>query len=465
MTNCSRAAALLLVLALGCNLDGSSNPVDIPATETGIDVPDVQDPADLNSGDEAGDTTSELTDLGEEDVHKTCQSVLDDWQCVDQAGCPEWAACLGVGSCEEPPCWGLCDDFPGSCLPRTDTTLCEADGDCAGTTVCVGSVLFESGAVKAPGLCRSRPSEEACFDDSHCSGDRYCAGELNCTAEAYCPGPEFYGKCVDKPPAGQCWEAGDCAQGQRCAGAVLCDFGDAQCGEDVMGTCEEGPGASCVMDEDCDGNPAGGFCTGSFVCEGSDCAFGDVAGFCAGPPGFGGCWEESDCLADTQVCRAFLACPPGSLCSQSVAHVGQCGEAPATGEGVAVGLADTKVQVTVPFWITLINRGPATIYVDPCFAMLLQRWNGNEEIWIDWPTTVEHDSCVEGQPAPYLAIPPGNGMVFGGKMEEWEQATYRLETIYQVGCAQGEINPDCKSGPLKANSLEFDAVPAGPSDA
>lgn len=457
-----RTAPMALLLMVGCSIE-SADPRDIIDPDGGKETLDLPAPNEASEGvlDEPADVEDKAAPLDNDDgviaeVPKTCETVLEPWQCIGQANCPDWAACFGVGICEDPPCWGLCEPYPGTCLAGMYDALCESDDDCSGTDLCAGRILYESGKVKTPGFCRSRPSEVACYEDGHCPGDGRCAGELVGEVGAYRLGAEYFGRCVDSPPEDGCWEDGECPAGEKCAGTVLCGFPAGGCQEDTPGKCETDSWPGCFEDEDCQGNPEGGFCTGAYSCQDGGCFIDDAPGFCTGPPGFGGCWEDGDCGVGF-VCRAVLACPPGTLCHGTAAHVGQCGEAPKAGEGVEVSLAEPKVQVGVPFWITLLNQSATAIYLDPCLAMSLQRWNTDSKKWEYWPVLVMHDACDEGQPGPLLMIPPGNGMVFGGKMGEFDAGTFRLNTLYQIGCVQGVANPACKTDFLEANSLEFES--------
>jgi len=203
----------------------------------------------------------------------------------------------------------------------------------------------------------------------------------------------------------------------------------------------------------------GDLCTGAFFCDGDGCEFQDEPGFCSEAPGFKGCWEDSDCGGDF-VCRAALACPPGTLCHGNMAHAGYCGELPAAGEGIAVSPAATSIKTGSPFWITVLNSSATLVFLDPCNAMVLQRWNSDDDKWQDWLTVlVMHDSCDQGQPAPYLAIPPGDGMVFGGMMGKYDAGTFRLQTLYKIGCQQGVVNPTCNDAEaLTVNSTKFEVV-------
>ncbi|NOZ01789.1 MAG: hypothetical protein GXP54_07855 [Deltaproteobacteria bacterium] len=454
-----------LMLALACNV------AEAPPAADSVDVETMDDVAVLDAT-EAGadlpietDVPSEAVDSVQPDIPKTCESVLDDWQCIKQSGCPDWAACLGVGACQEPPCWGLCDDYPGECLPKLVKTLCESNDDCEAGDLCVGRVMNDDGSVRVPGLCRKRPFDGACWEDSHCAPGKHCAGERVQRPGVLCLGPESYGKCVDAAPAGKCWETDDCPKGQVCDGVTWCAPDEAGCGADGTGECIQDSVGGCVEDDDCQDDPAGNFCTGAYTCPKAICSIENVKGFCSGPPGFGGCWEDSDCGPE-YVCRASLTCAPGTLCAAGYAHVGQCGEPPKEGEGVAVALAATSVEIGVPFWITLLNQGPATIFVDPCSAMILQRRKGDTQNWIDWQVEVKHDSCVDPDVSTaFLAIPPGNGALFKGEMGELDAGTFRVETVYQVGCVQGVPNPTCRTNALKVDSLEFDSNPPGQSDA
>ncbi len=439
---------LAAMWGLACAVAGS------PAGETG----DKGEDADVVAQD-ASDGASREADLVlpqddglAPDVPMTCEEVLEKGQCIST--CPDWMACLGVGGCEEPPCWGLCQDYPGTCLPLTAPALCTKDDDCGDGAVCAGRVQGAGGEVGLPGLCRSRPSPDACYEDSHCPSGQRCAGAARCTIEAPCLGPEYPGRCVLPPPAGGCWDDADCPEGQRCRGAVLCLAGDKACSTDIAGACEAKTG--CLDDQDCSGSPDGPYCVGAFRCRpDAQCAFPDVAGFCAPPPGLRRCWQQDHCGGDW-VCRAALLCPLGTLCQTSGAAVrGLCGEAPAPGEGVVVVLDRATIERNVPFHVLLVNQGPVSIFLDPCYVAGVQFEEPPGSWKESWIPQAQHPAC-DPEHSPLWPLPPGSGTAVAFTVDV--PGTYRVQVPYRLGCEQGVVRNDarCATGVLAANTMVFE---------
>lgn len=382
------------------------------------------------------------------DVPKTCEGVLEKSQCVSSTGCPAWTACLGVGGCGEPPCWGLCEDYPGACLPWTLPEACHDDDGCDDGATCVGRVVNDEADTVLPGLCRRRPSADTCYEDSHCPPGRRCAGEVSCGLDTLCLGPEYPGRCVPAAAAGQCFDDADCPGGERCAGAVLGFLGDP-----VPGTCSDAGG--CFTDADCAGSADGGFCVGAFRCrQDAHCAFPDRPGFCAPAPGLRRCWQQDHC-GGAWVCRAALACPPGTLCrGMGEAHPGICGEPPAPGEGVALTLDSNQVKRNVPFRAMVVNQGPVPIYLDPCLVALVQFQDDQGQWSESWIPAAQHPAC--GGLVPLWPLPPGSGTVAAFSVDV--PGTYRVQIAYRIGCEQGVEHTEarCQSDPLSVTTLPFE---------
>ncbi len=444
---------LLVVAAvwtLACGGQGAApSGADDAAPDADVAATDAPDDASIEAGEDLPRDEGPAPD-----VPRTCEGVLGERQCASTAACAAWTACLGVGGCEEPPCWGLCEDYPGTCLPWTLPEPCDQDEDCGEGAVCAGPVLDPGGGVVLAGLCRKRPSADSCYDDRHCPPGQRCAGEVSCGLDSLCLGPEYPGRCQAPPEAGRCWEGADCPAGQRCVGVEWCAFGDADCPGDVAGTCAAASG--CFTDADCAGSPDGGFCVGAFRCrEDAQCAFPDRQGFCAPAPGLRQCWQEDHCGGDW-VCRAALPCPPGTLClGTGDAHPGLCGEPPAPAEGIALTLDTNQVQRNVPFQATVVNQGPVPIFLDPCFVALVQ-FKDDQGQWSEsWIPEARHPSCAGGGLVPLWPLPPASGTAATFSVDV--PGTYRVQVPYRLGCEQGVERTEarCESDALAATTMAF----------
>lgn len=440
--------AVAVAWLFACGTGAAPSPADDAAPDPDVAVPDASGDAPVEAGEDLlGDAEAAP------DVPKTCEEVLGKGQCASDGACAAWTACLGIGGCEEPPCWGLCEDYPGTCLPRTLPEVCDRDEDCGEDAVCVDRGA--GGEVAPVGLCRKRPSADACYDDGHCPQGQRCAGEVSCGLDAPCLGPEYPGRCHAPPEAGRCFEDSDCPAGQRCAGTAWCAFDDADCAGDEAGTCTAASG--CVTDADCAGSPDGGFCVGAFRCrEDAHCAFPDRKGFCAPAPGLRRCWQQDHCGGDW-VCRSALLCPPGTLCLVTgEAHPGVCGELPAPGEDVALTLDTNQVQLNVPFHAVVVNQGPVPIFLDPCFVAVIQ-FRDDQGDWSEsWIPEARHPACKEGGTVPLWPLPPASGTAATFSVDV--PGTYRVQVPYRVGCEQGVERTEarCKSDALAATTLPFE---------
>lgn len=391
------------------------------------------------------------------DTPATCLGGLSTGQCIAGAGCPPWMECIGIGGCEEPPCFGLCEEFPGLCLATTMPKPCDTDLVCGAEAICVGRILDAKGQVVLSGLCRKRPSDVACFEDVHCSDGQQCAGEVSCDLLRVCLGPPYPGRCVHPPPPGHCWDDGDCPQGERCVGTSWCSFGDASC-QDAPGTCKEHGG--CFSDSDCAGSADGGFCVGAFRCrEGAQCVVPDTPGFCAPAPGLRRCWQPDHCGGDW-VCRAALPCPAGSLCEAVGARLaGICGEAPAPGEGLVVALSTNQVLIGKPFRVVVLNRGAVPVFLDPCFLAVVQFEDDSSKWTESWIAPARHPACDLDIPLPLWFLPPGSGVAVEFTITV-PQTKYRILVPYQVGCEQGVVRTQarCAADALAATTMAFEVL-------
>ena len=440
------ACALGLAMAAACGgggdpaTDSRSDGADAVVTDLATEAVAAVEAAQDSAG-EASDA-SDATDAAPE----TCEGVMKDWQCLaaDPGRCGSWAACLGEGSCAEPPCWGFCERYPGVCLPDSGKA-CTSDADCGSSATCIGA------AGGLPGLCRGRPAG-ACWVDADCGGGQYCAGEVPCRPEAYCAGIAWFGKCRAVPAAGQCFEASDCAVGMRCDGEVLCGTDDTACGGDKPGTCAQGDAPGCLADADCAQSADGHQCTAAQVCpDGQTCSVADRKGFCRAAAGIGRCWEDSDCKEG--VCRDAVTCPPGSLCWSSYMHAGFCGDPMLPGEGVAIEVLGQAVK-NASYSVLVRNMGAANVYLDPCYAVFAQYKTG--ATWADvapLPYGPFVDACATGTAEGLVRLGPGDALAAGGT---WQAAgTYRLDVGYKVGCTLGVPSGKCTGASGTADSAEI----------
>lgn len=446
----SAPMTMVLTGILACAGPGSAPPGQDGDTR---DVSDLAVPDVTEEGPVGMDDGAVLDDGPAPDVPVTCEAVLTAGLCISAAGCPEWMACLGVGGCEEAPCWGLCGDYPGACLPATLPRPCDAGQDCDPDAVCAGRVLGPQGEVVLSGLCRKRPALDACYEDAHCPEGRRCAGAVTCHLGSPCLGPEYPGRCVEPPPPGPCWDDQDCGNGRHCVGTVWCLPEDTTCIADQAGTCQDLAG--CFSDEDCAGSLDGGFCQGAFRCrEDAQCAFPDTKGFCGPAPGLRRCWQPDHCGGDW-VCRAPLPCPPGSLChATGAAHPGLCGEAPSPGEGLVVTLATSQVLPAKPFRVVVLNQGSVLVFLDPCFVAVVQYKDDSGQWAESWIPEARHSSCDAN--SPLWPLPPGSGTAVTFTVDV-PDTTYRVQVPYRVGCEQGVSRTEarCASDALAANSMAF----------
>lgn len=429
-----RLVLFLFLIACG-NAEKNETPIledIIEIMETHLDlfetIPELELAIDTVKQEQYGDASPQ-----------TCTSVLSKGQCISNENCYDFEACLGVGGCEEPPCWGLCKDFPGQCLPNILIKTCEKDGDCPNGYICRKN--------KALGYCKAIPiGFKACYSDDNCPSGQYCAGEIICKSGALCAGVEYFGKCVKKPDKPKCFEDDDCPNGQSCIGQRLCPFNSNDC-EDLEGQCAT-PQYLCMEDKDCEGTQS--YCTLAFECKGQDCPFPSQFGECKTPPGYGGCWEDSDC-GTKFVCRASLACPSSTYCGQNVSHPGQCGSPPFSGEGITLNIVDKNIKAGQQFHILAVNNGSTPIFIHPCFPYIVKKGDGKGG-WYE--VFIQPEECI-GPDNNRVIIPVGSGIFLPVKITSG--GLYKVHLPYLVGCKQNGLNTPCKDTPtsLEASSGEF----------
>jgi len=422
---------LLAVLACACS---AGTPVS-PTPDRDIRAPEA---AEDQMADPHGEDRETHESLGQEietdaEVIQTCENVIGPGRCIRDDLCADFERCLGVGSCETPPCFGICDDYPGTCAPETLTVSCTADEQCPDGSVCTGRVSWGEGP--PIGLCRKRPSANACYEDAHCTGGSRCAGEVVCGPERPCLGPEYPGRCVPATGTEGCFEDSDCPPAQVCRGVSWCGWDETDC-EDRAGTCEVSNG--CLVDADCKDSPDGTFCVGAFQCpQGSKCSIPDTRGYCAPAPGFLQCWSPQQC-GDT--CRAAFPCGPGTVCAAlAKPHPGICGDPPAPGMGLVVSVS-AKAKVNSPFFAMVVNQGATPIFLDPCAPAILQFNQDNQ--WEDyWGEPPRLPWCGE---VSTLLVPPGNGLAIPFRVDT--PTTYRVQVVFRTRCLQGivQVPPACE---------------------
>ena len=446
----ARFVPFFAVFALACGGSGSSSApddvLDARADEGQVDFGEL----DFPRLDEASpDKRIEVIETMAEQALKTCESVLMPWHCLASVGvdCPPYAECLGQGTCETPPCFGLCQDYPGQCVPRLSKKVCTKSTDCGPGEACASKTSL------GHGLCRARPFEGACWLDENCPAGQKCAGEVVCKPGKYCVDTEHPGQCVTPPGAGSCFEDSDCGSGLFCDGATLC--GGKQGCTLTPGTCK-GPARpdSCYSNDDCPKEKP--WCAGAFKCPtGTSCPAPDQPGFCVPPPMADGCWGEDDCSASTPVCRALSVCPPGTLCHAD-SHRGYCSELPPDGErGLTLDVPDSAT-VQQKLLVPILVKGSLAAYVDACYGVTLQWFDKVESKWRDYIPVALAD-CSSGGPG-RIRIPPGNGVVL--EVTPDFSGIFRLNLFYDLLCSQVNPKASCQEMGLTVNSKEFVVKPA-----
>jgi hypothetical protein len=242
--------------------DGDGTVPDADGFEGGADVPDGDDVADAEGGDDADPA-----------VPPPCCGVGD--------ACPAGLVCEhsfsdGSGACVSPP-------VAGRCWSPTD---CAADEFCAGPSGCpcdAASCVLPL----EPGICAPVTTLACCIADAYCGAGQVCAGATGSSL----------GFCMPPPPAGRCYSLDDCPWGSSlsCDGATSCpcDLEEITC-LPTPGVCTEAPGNPCCeTDEDCT--------TGR--CH---------HGACKEDPATG-CWSDRGCAAGS-FCRGETICPCGTIC-------------------------------------------------------------------------------------------------------------------------------------------------------
>ncbi len=445
MRKVAMVASILALAALACSGGDDAVPGDVEETlaDDGDAIPagdgvEAKDPAG-DGGEGAIDGAGDLAP--EEAGPATCASGLKDWQCLAAAGatCGAGRECDGEGGCDESPCYGLCDTYPGQCLSKMNAVICTADGDCAGTSA---ACVDRSGTL--PGACRTKTFDGACAGDDGCAtAGTVCAGALACTPGQACGASGTFGKCVAKAAAGACWRDADCGGTQACSGARVCLPGACT---DAAGTCVDAATTGCLTGDDCAASPDGKLCVGATACPaGATCALPDQRGYCAAFGGFGSCWEDSGC--GDLVCRGALRCPPGAPCPPSGPHPVWCADPPPDGEGIGFVVAASPVAKQ-DFPVVVINRGAVDLYVRPCDALRLQSPTLGTGVYPDDPgkqmvsAPFKHPTaCGTGATHPLMRIPPGSSYSILARVDY--AVSLRAALVYGVGCRQNQPDFAC----------------------
>lgn len=440
-------AALAVAGLVACGTSGGSAPADVADVpkEVASDLGEL----DFNKPEEAEPEVA--ADVAPEEVVATCATVLGDRLCAaGVADCDDaYADCVGQGSCATPPCWGLCADYPGACLPKTVDRVCGQDADCDPGDACASRVPTAPGGVPATGLCRKRPFAGACWVDENCGSGKRCAGEVVCTLGMPCVGADHPGTCVAAPAAGACWEDPDCGAGSYCEGATLCG-GGAGCA-DAQGSCKAATAPACMENADCE-DAATPWCAGAFRCAKAQCGIPDRPGFCVPAPMADGCWQDADCTEAGTACRTVRVCPPRTLCHATL-HRGYCGTLPLPGEPGLTFTVPATTATNQKVFVPVVNRGAVTIFVDTCAGFVIQFWDDFSKQWRDYlPLAYPGANCGPTGKATRARLAPGNGIAlevvpdFGGR--------FRLNALYDVICSP---DPDevCATIGLSASSPEF----------
>ena len=383
--------------------------------------------------------TDEIEDIVQEDeTQPSCKDQLTDYQCLTDQDCHEGTMCSGVMSCGGQNCFGYCDVYPGTCVPKIKEKFCTATSQCPQDYVCVGLRICKGKSClkeTIPGICMwAGPG--GCYMDENCPKGKYCAGAVACTSWP-CYTKPLPGRCVSKPSTG-CFDDRDCGKDEYCTGMTLCKPFDKEC-KDIPGTCKKRE--SCIVDQDC-ANPLRNFCEEGFKCKFENCAWKEKAGYCIKAPGPTACWESKEC-GDGYICKGSRPCESGSYCEASNAEeIGYCIQSPKPRtllkQGIEILVPDT-VKTNQPFNVAIINHTGITIAVPMTYTFVVQRKEGSK--FTDFYADPKDPMCCLAPQGPFVGIPDGwvftrlNKIRLVGKVKD----TYRLSLDVYPESLQGFI--------------------------
>jgi hypothetical protein len=103
----------------------------------------------------------------------------------------------------------------------------------------------------------------------------------------------------------------------------------------------------------------------------------------------------------------------------------------------------------------MVNQSAIPVFLDPCYAGFLQVKDSNG-IFQDLKSTIGIVECNDHDPIRLITLSPGKG--FAIPFDPGFPGTYRIETIFKIGCEQGVYNPTCVTTPqpLKVDSMAFE---------
>jgi hypothetical protein len=262
--------------ALDDTVDSQSTDIVLPdiVPDTEIDITDVfldmEDDADINSDDTAGDTTVWL-------------------QCPDEPAEPG-SQCSGDFKCDygEECCCGECDSsYVCDCIAGQFA--------CYNTDFCYGS----SWCSQIP--CCLLDDDDSCLE----MGEEYVCLPVESN--------DTYGKCFKPAKYPGCWHNSQCEEGESCKSPNICPC-DAECFiADIPGSCipDVIPEGCCLEDTDCNNG-----LDNVFVCSFTDFGNPTPFGRCMWIPTDDQCWDDADCTAE-EICDGAMFCPCGMGCGMA----------------------------------------------------------------------------------------------------------------------------------------------------
>jgi len=300
-----RASLLLLALLVLWGCEGNGTETDATSPDTvGTDTADDADtvvPPDVCCKPDVADTIDAVDAVDAADAVDT-----DAPDVPHPAGC-----CEAAGDCAEGSvCLGLAFGAPGTCWPAPVDGGCFFDADCAEGERCLGehqtncmmsSLPWEGTCVKGPSDC--------------CESDQDCAalGDYVCAAEGGLQSP---GICMPRPAEGQCWSDRQCADDEHCEGPKACGcLVDCDLWIEAGSCVPDLPGECCHSNADC---PEG-------YCVAGDLGAGGVCHTELLPDG--SCFTDADCGGEEIVCTGAQVCSCDMNC---VSFAGTC--RPLTGD-------------------------------------------------------------------------------------------------------------------------------------
>jgi len=427
---------LLVILALfsACSTSGVPS-----AGETNrLDVPDATQ--DAWEGVDSQETSDSANDHDFEP--KDCSAYLPMTQCVSNDDCLSFETCLGSLSCPEPPCYGLCDAFPGVCAPKPTPRSCVKKGDCPQGFLCQ---RFSPSKPDTRGICIHSPSPDACFSDEDCKPSFVCAWAHVCDPFDICLSPDYPGRCLPKPPNSACYQDNDCKPDEHCENAFVCAFDDEAC-VSKMGECKSGGPFGCMQDADCLSGSSSAFCVESFTCKATACPVADKKGFCVKPV-VGQCYTDAFC-SKNYLCVSSFPCPPQTTCAER-GFPGFCLSTKDLKPSVTVSIEGEDFSVGKTLYALIVNQSAFPVFLDPCYAGFV-KVDGS---YLFPPLSLQ--TCAETEQARFVTLPSGKG--FAIPFVPGFPGTYQIETIFKIGCEQGAYSPTCATTleELKSDSMPF----------